>query len=193
MIEYIKGKLAEINPAVAVVETAGIGYEINISLTTFSAIEKESEVKLLIHEIIREDTHDLYGFLKSDERDIFRQLIGVSGIGANTARMILSAMSPSELAIVITSGDHTKLKNVKGIGTKTAQRIIVDLRDKIKPSGETLIQQSATHTDAFDEALTALTILGYSKSAVEKVLVKLFNDNPLLRVEDAIRAALKML
>lgn len=193
MIEYIKGKLAEINPAVAVVEAAGIGYEINISLTTFSAIEKESEVKLLIHEIIREDTHDLYGFLKSDERDIFRQLIGVSGIGANTARMILSAMSPSELAIVITSGDHTKLKNVKGIGTKTAQRIIVDLRDKIKPSGETLIQQSATHSDTFDEALTALTILGYSKSAVEKVLVKLFNDNPLLRVEDAIRAALKML
>ena len=193
MIEYIKGKLAEINPAVAVIEAAGIGYEINISLTTFSAIEKESEVKLLIHEIIREDTHDLYGFLKSDERDIFRQLIGVSGIGANPARMILSAMSPSELAIVIPSGDHTKLKNVKGIGTKTAQRIIVDLRDKIKPSGETLIQQSATHSDAFDEALTALTILGYSKSAVEKVLVKLFNDNPLLRVEDAIRAALKML
>ena len=125
MIEYIRGLVAELNPAVAVIETAGVGYELNISLSTFSALEGVKETKLLVHEVIREDTHLLYGFADERERSLFRLLIGVSGVGANTARMILSSISSSELEQVITSGDHVRLKNIKGIGVKTAQRIIV--------------------------------------------------------------------
>jgi len=193
MIEYIQGKIDSVNPAAAVIETGGVGYLLNISLTTFSDIENKTEARLLVHEIIREDTHQLFGFSTDDEREIFRQLIGVSGIGANTARMILSAIPPAELAIVITSGDHTRLKNVKGIGTKTAQRVIVDLRDKIKPTGETLIQQPVLRSDIFDEALAALVMLGFPKPASRKALEKIFDADPLIKVEAAIKKALSMM
>lgn len=193
MIEYIKGIVAGISPTTVIIEAAGIGYELNISLTTFSVIERQPEAKLLVHEVIREDTHILYGFVTTDEREIFRLLIGVSGIGANTARMILSAIPPQELSGIITSGDHTRLKSVKGIGTKTAQRIIVDLRDKIKPTDNTFTQQPALYGEVFDESLAALVMLGFPKTTSDKVLRKIFEANPAIKVEDAIKRALSML
>ncbi len=136
MIEYIKGTLAELTPTYAVIECNGIGYMICITLPAYSALEGTTQAKLLIHEAIREDAHQLYGFISEQERSLFRSLIGVSGVGTNTARMILSSIPAPELERVIVGGDHTRLKNVKGIGIKTAQRIIVDLRDKIKPIGD---------------------------------------------------------
>ena len=135
MIEYISGKIAELTPTYAVIDNHGIGYELNISLTTYSELENKSEIKLLAHEVIREDAHIIFGFATKNERELFRLLIGVSGVGANTARMILSSITPPELEQVITSGDDKRLKGVKGVGVKTAQRIIVDLKDKIKPVG----------------------------------------------------------
>ena len=128
MIEYISGKIAELTPTYAVIDNHGIGYELNISLTTYSELENKSEIKLLAHEVIREDAHIIFGFATKNERELFRLLIGVSGVGANTARMILSSITPPELEQVITSGDDKRLKGVKGVGVKTAQRIIVDLR-----------------------------------------------------------------
>lgn len=193
MIEYLQGKLDSVSPAVAVVDIGGIGYEVNISLTTFAAIEHETDARLLIHEIIREDTHLLFGFATADEREHFRLLISVSGIGANTARMILSAFTPDELAAIIQSGDHARLKNVKGIGTKTAQRIIVDLRDKIKAGQTTLVEQPARQNDIFDDALAALVMLGMPRPACQKVLTKIFDADPDVKVESAIKQALAML
>ena len=156
MIEYISGKIAELTPTYAVIDNHGIGYELNISLTTYSELENKSEIKLLAHEVIREDAHIIFGFATKNERELFRLLIGVSGVGANTARMILSSITPPELEQVITSGDDKRLKGVKGVGVKTAQRIIVDLKDKIKPSGDTLFIEQTLSSDAFDEALAAL-------------------------------------
>ncbi len=193
MIEYIRGLVAELNPAVAVIETAGVGYELNISLSTFSALEGVKETKLLVHEVIREDTHLLYGFADERERSLFRLLIGVSGVGANTARMILSSISSSELEQVITSGDHVRLKNIKGIGVKTAQRIIVDLKDKIKPVDDTFILQPSGSNEVFDEALAALSALGFQRQQSQKVLKKLFDAEPSMRVETAIKKALAMM
>lgn len=193
MIEYIRGLVAELNPAVAVIETAGVGYELNISLSTFSALEGVKETKLLVHEVIREDTHLLYGFADERERSLFRLLIGVSGVGANTARMILSSISSSELEQVITSGDHVRLKNIKGIGVKTAQRIIVDLKDKIKPVDDTFILQPSGSNEVFDEALAALSALGFQRQLSQKVLKKLFDAEPTMRVETAIKKALAMM
>lgn len=193
MLEYISGKLAELTPTYAIVDNHGIGYEINISLSTFSALEGAAETKLYVHEIIREDTHQLFGFNDPRERALFRELIGVSGVGASSARMILSSFSPAELEQVITTGDERRLKSVKGIGAKTAQRIIVDLKDKIKPAGDTLLMQPAYSADVFDEALAALVMLGFPKPASQKVLAKLFKDDPTLKVEQAIKNALTML
>lgn len=193
MIEYIRGVVAELNPTIAVLEAAGVGYELNISLSTFSALEGVSEAKLLVHEVIREDTHLLYGFADERERSLFRLLIGVSGVGANTARMILSSIATPELEVVITSGDHVCLKNIKGIGVKTAQRIIVDLKDKIKPTDDTLILQPSVHSEVFDEAYAALTALGFQRQQSQKVLKKLFDAEPTLRVEVAIKKALAMM
>ena len=139
MIEYISGSIAELTPTYVIVDNHGIGYEMNISLTTFSELENKKEVRLLAHEVIREDAHVLFGFSTARERALFRLLIGVSGVGANTARMLLSSASPAELEMVITSGDVKRLKAVKGVGAKTAERVIVDLRDKIKPAGDTLV------------------------------------------------------
>lgn len=196
MIEFIRGRIAALNPAAVVLDTGAIGYMVNITLNTFSALDSAGaqEARLLIHEIIREDARLLYGFIDERERELFRLLIGVSGIGANTARMILSAIPAPELEVVIASGDHARLKNVKGIGVKTAQRVIVDLRDKIKTVDATLIKQPAVvGGDVFDEALSALVMLGFQRQQSQKVLRKIFEDDPAVRVEAAIKRALAMM
>ena len=193
MIEYISGSIAELTPTYVIVDNHGIGYEMNISLTTFSELENKKDVRLLAHEVIREDAHVLFGFSTARERALFRLLIGVSGVGANTARMLLSSASPVELEVVITSGDVKRLKAVKGVGAKTAERVIVDLRDKIKPAGDTLVLEQTPASEAFDEALAALTMLGFAKPQSQKVLTKLFADDPSLKVEKAIKKALTML
>lgn len=193
MIDYVKGELAELNPAYAVVEAAGVGYELNISLSAYAAMEGMTAVKLLVHEVIREDAHVLFGFLEERERIMFRALIGVSGVGANTARVILSSIPVAELEQVIVSGDYQKLKNVKGIGLKTAQRVIVDLKDKIKAGDEAFIVQPMISTEAMEEALAALTMLGFARQQSQKVLKKIFDANPAEKVEVAIKRALSML
>ena len=196
MIEYIKGSLDSLTPTYAIVETGGIGYFVAISLSTFSQIEKQTSVKLLIHEVIREDTHDLYGFADERERSLFRLLIGVSGVGPNTARMILSSLTPAQLEQAITGGDSAKLKAVKGIGLKTAQRIIVDLKDKVVfagVDGESATPDAMPQSEAFDEALAALVMLGFARPQSQKVLKKLLDADPTLKVEAAIKRALTML
>ena len=193
MLEYIKGNIAELNPASVIIDNNGIGYEIGISLSTYSQLEGRTEAKLLLHEVIRDDAHLLFGFATTRERELFRLLIGVSGVGANTARVILSSIAPAELETAIATADEPQLKAVKGVGAKTAQRIIVDLRDKIKPVDSSLIIERTATTDAFNEGLAALTMLGFPRQASEKVLKKLFADDPSLRVESAIKQALKML
>ncbi|MBQ9077365.1 MAG: Holliday junction branch migration protein RuvA [Muribaculaceae bacterium] len=193
MIEYIKGSIAELTPTYAIVECGGIGYMLNITLPSFSRLEGSKETRLLIHEVIREDAHLLYGFIDEQERSMFRSLIGVSGVGANTARMILSSVPAPELEHVIISGDHSRLKNVKGIGTKTAQRIIVDLKDKIKPMSDAFILQPTVASDIFDEALAALVMLGFARTQSQKVLKKLFDSDPAMKVETAIKKALSMM
>ena len=193
MIEYIKGELAELTPTYAVIDCSGVGYLLNISLPAYTRLEGQRNAKLLVHESIREDAHVLYGFIDEQERSLFRLLIGVSGVGANTARMILSSIAAPELELVIATGDVNKLKNVKGIGTKTAQRIIVDLKDKIKPIGDALIEQPTVVSDVFDEALAAMVMLGFPRQQVHKVLKKLFDADPTLKVENAIKKALSMM
>jgi len=193
MIEYIKGNIKSLNPARLILETEGIGYFINISVNTFSRLEGKTEGLILIHEVIREDTHQLFGFADSDERDLFRYLISVSGVGANTARMVLSSLKPHDVEVAIIEADVNVLKSVKGIGLKTAQRIIVDLKDKLGKtaiSGE--IFTSADNTTR-DEALSALVMLGFGKSAVLKVLERIIRDEKNLTVEDLIKKALKSL
>lgn len=197
MYEYITGTLAEAAPAYAIVETGGIGYFINISLQTYSEIENRSEVKLFLHHIVREDAQILYGFATKVERDLFRMLIGVSGVGGNTARMIQSTYSPLELQNIIATGNATLLKNVKGLGIKTAQKIIVDLSGKVLDLTEGAATAAAvaggTTNEAFDEALSALVMLGFQKGASDKVLRKLLKDNQSATVEDLVRLALKQL
>lgn len=197
MYEYIKGELSEVAPAYAVVEAGGVGYFLNISLNTFSAIEKEETVKLFTHHIVREDAELLFGFATKEEREQFRLLISVSGVGGNTARMIQSTYTPSELRNIISTGNAALLKNVKGLGLKTAQKIIVDLSGKMLdvPSQEaaTLALASTQTSEVFDEAISALVMLGFTKAASDKVLRKLFKADPSLTVEDAIRNALKQL
>lgn len=194
MIEYVKGQVASLNPAAVVIETpGGVAYLLQISLPTFSKLEGNAEARLLVHEAIREDAWTLYGFLDEEERELFRLLIGVSGVGASTARMILSALSADELSTVIATSDVKRMKSVKGVGAKTAERIIVDLRDKIKAPDTTLIIQSPAMSEAFDEALAALTMLGFAAAQSRKVLKKLFDADPGLKVETAIRKALPLM
>lgn len=193
MIEFIKGEIAEITPTYAVIECSGIGYMLCITLSTYSALENVKSAKLLVHEVLREDTHQLYGFINEQERQLFRLLIGVSGVGANTARMILSSIPAPELEVVIAAGDHSRLKNVKGIGTKTAQRVIVDLRDKIKQGDDSLINQTVKSSEVYDEALLALVMLGFSRPQSQKVLKKIFETDPTVKVEMAIKKALAMM
>ena len=210
MIEYIKGELTEITPTTAVVEAHGVGYALNISLNTYTAIQQEKEVKLYVHEAImtggRDDSYTLYGFFSKQERELYRMLITVSGVGSNTARMILSAMSPSELVNIIASGNEKALKGVKGIGLKTAQRIIVDLRDKMTASG--IIADIMTgagmttgtapaiqniNTETRDEAVGALTMLGFSPAPSSKVVTEILKGTPDMPVEQVIKQALKMI
>ena len=193
MIDYLSGQLTEITPTSAIVECGGIGYEVYISLIDFTSIQNEKNVKLYIHEAIREDAHLLYGFTSKRGRELFRLLIGVSGVGPNTARLILSAITVTDLEQTIASGNDSILKSVKGIGAKTAQRIIVDLKDKIKVGESTLISMSPTSSESYDEALSALIMLGFTSQQSQKVLKKLFADTPSITVENAIKMALKML
>ncbi len=193
MIEYIRGQVAELTPTYVVIDTGGIGYGINITLPCFTALEGRQEARLLIHEVIREDAWVYFGFLEESERVLFRLLIGVSGVGANTARMILSSLPSLELEQVIMTGDVRRLKSVKGIGAKTAERIIVDLKDKIKPTDATLLIQPVATSADFDEALAAMVMLGFPRQAAHKVLTKLFNADPTLKVEAAIKKALTMM
>lgn len=193
MIDYIKGEITQTTPTYLILETGGIGYLVNISLTTFSFLENKKEFKVLIHEVIREDSHQLFGFAESEEREIFRLLISVSGVGANTARMMLSSLSPGEIEKAIAGSDVNLLKSVKGIGLKTAQRIIVDLKDKIgKQAGSGEIFAFADNTKR-EEALSALVMLGFAKSTVSKVLDKIVREEKNLTVEDIIKRALKNL
>jgi len=205
MIEYIKGELTELSPATAVVEAAGVGYALNISLNTFSAIQGKEQVKLFVHEAImtggRDDSYTLYGFSTKQERDFYRLLITVSGVGSNTARMILSAMSPAELSNAIASGDERLLKGVKGIGLKTAQRIIVDLRDKMGGdlfaaaggNSANTTTAAAVNNQVRDEAIAALTMLGFSPAPTAKVVNALLQENPAMQVEQVIKLALKQI
>ena len=198
MIEYIRGELVEITPALAVIDCNSIGYGIHISLNTYSAIQGKKSVKLYIYEAIREDAHVLFGFSTKQERELFLLLISVSGIGGNTARMILSALSPAELCNVISSGNEKLLKGVKGIGLKTAQRIIVDLKDKIATTGgETVSGSTATlspaHSEVYDEAIAALTMLGFAQAPSQKVVTAILKEEPELTVEKVIKLALKRL
>ncbi len=194
MIEYIKGSVAALTPANITIETqGGVAYILNITLPTFSALEGKTEARLYVHESIREDAWVLYGFSDERERELFRSLIGVSGVGASTAMIILSSLQGDELAAVISGGDVKRLKAIKGIGAKTAERIIVDLRDKIKATNDTLFIQTRLHSDAFDEALAALNALGFDKKQSEKALDKLFSADPTIKVEVAIKKALSMM
>ena len=202
MIEYIKGELAELTPALAVVEAAGVGYALNISLNTYSAIQGKKDVKLFVHEALvtggRDDSFTLFGFGNKQERELYRLLITVSGVGANTARMILSSLTPAELCNVIANGDERMLKSVKGIGLKTAQRIIVDLKDKIVSMGiaeELHVAASPSaasiNTEVRDEAVSALTMLGFSPAPSAKVVSQIITEQPDLPVEQVVKLALK--
>ena len=205
MIEYIRGELTEITPALAVVEAAGVGYALNISLNTFTAIQDKKDVKLYVYEAImtggRDDSFTLYGFSTKQERELYMMLITVSGVGANTARMILSSFTPTELCNVIATGNEKFLKSVKGIGLRTAQRIIVDLRDKIANSGLAQQMPDVTKTtqtadvnkEVRDEAIGALTMLGFSPAPSAKVVVEILKQQPELPVEQVVKLALKQI
>lgn len=194
MIDYIKGTIAESNPAFVVLENHGIGYMLNVSMNTFSKLQnEEGEVTLYVYESIREDAHILYGFADKHEREVFELLISVSGVGPNTARMILSSYHVEELEAAIASGNSSILKSVKGVGAKTAQRIIVDLKDKINVVDATLINMTQVSNEAFEEAMAALLMLGYKRQETQKALKKLFTSDPTLTVEGAIKGALKMM
>lgn len=194
MIEYVRGEVTELTPAFAVVECGGVGYGLNISLTTYGALAVGKSVRLYVHEAVREDAYTLYGFIDRRERELFLALISVSGVGPGTARMILSSLSPVELEQVITGGNVSALKSIKGIGAKTAERIIIDLRDKIKGGGDTLLINSTPRQQEIqDEAVAALVMLGFPQTASQKAVQKLLKDTPTLSVEALIKTALKML
>ena len=203
MIEYIKGELTELTPATAVVECAGVGYMLNISLNAYSAIQGKRDVKLYVYEAISEDAHTLYGFADKHERELFLQLLSVSGVGGGTARVIISSFTPAELCTVISTGNERMLKSVKGIGLKTAQRIIVDLKDKIGGVAGTMASSGsvgsaspaafAASTEVFSEAVSALTMLGFPASASQKAVSAILKEMPSLTVEQVIKEGLKRL
>ena len=203
MIEYVKGEIAEVTPAYAVIDVHGVGYGLNISLNTYSAIQGKQEARLWVYESIREDAYVLFGFGTREERDMFLLLITVSGVGANTARVILSELSAAELCNVIATGNERILKGVKGIGLKTAQRIIVDLKDKIPDVGALELRTSGVQTNAQqmapaqkqvrDEAVSALTMLGFAPAPTQKVVNVLLKDHPDLTVEQVVKMALKQI
>ena len=194
MIEYIKGNITELTPTYAIIDNNGIGYFVNISLYTFTALQNTQNATIYIYEAIREDAHTLFGFTEKNEREMFLLLISVSGVGPNSARMILSSLSPTELQTAIATSNVGALKAVKGIGAKTAQRIIVDLKDKIKAPSDSLLDiQVPANNEVYDEALAALVMLGFSQQASQKVLKKLLSESQGLSVEKVIKQALKMM
>lgn len=194
MFEYINGYIAEISPAYVILENGGIGYHISISLNTFGRLKKGQDCQLLIHEIIREDSRSLFGFFDKQERELFRLLISVNGVGANTGRLILSSVSPSELICGISANNVDLLKSVKGIGMKTAQRIIIDLKDKISDSDAEISQIFGEQSNTLHkDALSALQMLGFSKPAIEKVLKKILKDNTGLSLEQLVKLGLNYL
>ena len=197
MYEYIKGEIAELSPARVVIEAAGVGYDIAISLQTYSEIEHQTEAKIYTHYVVREDAQLLYGFASKFERELFRHLLSVSGVGGNTARMILSTYSPDELRNIIATGNATLLKNVKGLGLKTAQKIIVELSGKViatTPYEERqLLGKVQDNNEIYDEALAALTMLGFTRTASDKALKAVLKQIPSCSVEDAVRLSLKQL
>lgn len=203
MIEYIKGELVELSPALAVIEAHGVGYALSISLNTYDGIQGKKEAKLFVHEAIqaggRDDSYTLYGFATKQERELYRMLISVSGVGANTARTMLSSLSPNELCTAIANGDEKLIKSVKGIGLKTAQRVIVDLRDKIVNSGiadefhvgTPSTKTSGINTAVKDEAVSAMTMLGFSPAPAAKVVAAILTEQPDMAVEMVVKEALK--
>lgn len=194
MLDYIKGEVTELTPASVVIETGGIGYIAHISLNTYSALSGLKSCKLYIYESIREDAHQLFGFMEKRERELFLHLISVSGVGANTARMVLSSIAVYELEGIIASGNANALKTVKGIGSKTAERIIIDLKDKVKVSGDSASSFAPSASgEAAKEAVAALTMLGFNLTASQKVVAKIEKEYPAFGVEEIIKNALKML
>ena len=199
MYEYITGQVAEATPTYAVIEAAGVGYFIHISLKTYSDIENSQQARLYTHFIVREDQQTLFGFSTKLERELFRQLISVSGVGGNTARMILSTYSSHELQNIIATENAVLLKNVKGLGLKTAQKIIVELSGKMLELGASemmtpnIMGVASANNEVYNEALAALTMLGFQKAASEKALKAIFQESPSIAVEEAIRTALKRL
>jgi len=196
MIEYIKGEIDELSPAHMIMECNGIGYELNISLTTYSAFNGHKQGKIYVYEVIREDAHLLFGFATREERELFLLLISVSGVGPNTARMILSSLPPAELINVIASGDDVGLTFIKGIGSKTAQRIVVDLKNKVKTaeySGEKNKLLPGNRSETAEGAVAALVMLGFQKAASQKVVDSILKKSPAESVEQVIKDALKML
>ena len=199
MYEYITGQIAEATPTYAVIEAGGVGYFINISLKTYSDIEQAQQARLFVHFIVREDQQTLFGFSTKLERELFRQLISVSGVGGNTARMILSTYSSHELQNIIATENAVLLKNVKGLGLKTAQKIIVELSGKMIELGASEMMTpsikgaASQNSEIYNEALAALAMLGFQKAASEKALKAIFKDSPDIAVEDAVRSALKRL
>lgn len=193
MYAFIAGKIAEITPAYAIVDNHGVGYFINITLNTFAAIGEQTEVKLYTHLQVLEDAHNLFGFYTAKERDMFELLISVSGVGCNTARLILSSLTVNELSTAIANEDIKTIQAAKGIGSKTAQRIVVDLKDKVRKTDYAEEIVEAVDNTIKNEALSALVILGFSKNAASKALDKLMKQTPDAPVEVLIREALKLL
>ena len=192
MYEYIQGRIISLTPTNAVVEAGSIGYFIQISLNTYSLINGKEQTKLFLHQVVREDAHLLYGFAEASERELFRLLISVSGIGSNTALMMLSSLSAEEIRQAILAENVILLKSIKGIGAKTAQRVIIDLKDKIgKTAASDQFLISTADNTIRDEALSALVMLGFAKKNIEKELDKLLQANPNLTVEETIKRALK--
>lgn len=194
MYDYIDGKLAFKCPTYVVIETGGVGYHINISLNTFSGIKDSERCKLFIWMHVKEDAHTLYGFFDEGERRLFLHLISVSGIGANTGRMILSSITPVEIQTAIVKGDVPLIQRIKGIGPKSAQRMILELQDKLKKEGPDSLISVPQHTTAKDEALSALVMLGFNKAVAEKNLNQaITNSSENISVEQLIKIALKSL
>jgi Holliday junction DNA helicase RuvA len=193
MYEYIRGNIADISPANIIMETGGIGYFINISLSSYSQLMGKTEAKLFLHQIVREDAHTLYGFSNSNERELFRNLISVNGVGAGTAIVMLSSLSPDEIRAAVTTENVAVLKAVKGIGIKTAQRIIIDLKDKLGKLPETGQILLSPNNTIRNESLSALVMLGFVKRDAEKIVTKIIQEQPDATVELVIKQALKRL
>lgn len=194
MYAFIEGSIDSLNPASAVINCKGIGYNIAISLNTYSLIKGKSECRLLTHLVVREDAQILFGFANEDERMLFRHLISVSGVGANTARLILSSLTPADVSEAIINARVGTLQRVKGIGGKTAQRIIIDLKDKLVKDGSIKEILGTTHNTNKEEALSALTLLGFNRNQAEKTIDKIIQDEgSTITVEQLIKSALKIM